>query len=956
LKVVAVIAGVVAVVATGGAALAGAGTFLGASAATLTTIAAVAGVVGLVASFGSQLLTKPPPARGSVNQLMVQVDPPQPYAMGRTYFGGVLRHTAAYGATLSDVPNPYLGRVVVYSGSGPINGFESLQADFAPVSGYFGGFLSTSTQLGLTPQPAALAPFWSGFPEWSAAHKLSGQAAALWNFKFDKAGKVFASGLPNTGAVLTGVKVYDPRADSTYPGGSGAQRINNEATWAYSTNPALHAIAYAYGRHQNGKKVFGIGLPVEAIDLAVMTAWANVCDANEWSISGLVFEPDDRWKNLKDIMAAGGAEPVFSGAVLSVKYHAPRIALDTVTAADLTSEGGSITAMRSYRERINTIVPKWRSEDHNWEYTAGAPIVLTTALADDGEEKKEERQYNLVDNADQSAQLAAYELLERRELGTIELSCGPRLRNYRPGECLNIDLPEEGLSDVQAVILRRVIEPGTMSVRLTLLGETPAKHDYALGRTAVPPPTPSLTQTPEDRDDVAWAAAGAAAAYALALARGKVWTTPAMPSIAESNPGDTWIAADGTFYDRVNEGGILLGGFAVTLGGFRPRIAWTLASNQVLRDALALADVAYTNANDAIDQLIGLADDGLLSRNEKITKLVPEAARLEDKWTSLSAIAASLSVSTTTASAARTAWLAFLAGLSPAWNDTAQDTAVSRSTFDAARDTYDAALYELDRAIKDKAATVATWAGVSGSGKPEDNATRNVVTYSGTTPASPVDGDLWVDTSGAFAVFKLRSGGAWVTGANALSAYNALSGTPVALADINTTESSKLSGIAAGATVGAPTGTPVGSITAGDVSSTINSGGGVASNQVATGAIQGNAVTEANSAFTAAQILCPPSTLTTVQTLTVATTGEPVFVFFNSQFNNSGAYADVGLYLDGSLILDMVCTSALQTFSATFTHTPSAGTHTYAVKVTPNSGVTDRGVSNRSLFLLETKR
>jgi hypothetical protein len=79
----------------------------------------------------------------------------------------------------------------------------------------------------------------------------------------------------------------------------------------------------------------------------------------------------------------------------------------------------------------------------------------------------------------------------------------------------------------------------------------------------------------------------------------------------------------------------------------------------------------------------------------------------------------------------------------------------------------------------------------------EYGATKNSVTYSATAPVSPTEGDLWVDLSGTFAVFKLRSGGAWVTGANALSAYNALSGRPIALADINTTESSKLAGIEA---------------------------------------------------------------------------------------------------------------------------------------------------------------
>lgn len=218
-------------------------------------------------------------------------------------------------------------------------------------------------------------------------------------------------------------------------------------------------------------------------------------------------------------------------------------------------------------------------------------------------------------------------------------------------------------------------------------------------------------------------AAEVAAALALAQSKGKVWTGATIPTVAESNVGDTWIGPDGTFYERVNEGGILLGGFAITLGGFRPRIAWTLAANQALRDVLIQSDEAYASANDAIDQLIGLADDDLISRNEKITKLVPEVSRLEEKWTALSTIAASLSVSTTAASSARSAWNGFLGGLSPAWNDTSQDTVVVRATFNSVRDAYDLALYDLDREVKAKAATVATWAGVSGSGRPADNAT-----------------------------------------------------------------------------------------------------------------------------------------------------------------------------------------------------------------------------------------
>lgn len=60
----------------------------------------------------------------------------------------------------------------------------------------------------------------------------------------------------------------------------------------------------------------------------------------------------------------------------------------------------------------------------------------------------------------------------------------------------------------------------------------------------------------------------------------------------------------------------------------------------------------------------------------------------------------------------------------------------------------------------------AVWSGVTGSGKPADGATVNRLTYSSSAPGSPVDGDIWVDTSASPATIKLRTGGAWVSGAN----------------------------------------------------------------------------------------------------------------------------------------------------------------------------------------------
>lgn len=152
---------------------------------------------------------------------------------------------------------------------------------------------------------------------------------------------------------------------------------------------------------------------------------------------------------------------------------------------------------------VNTLIPKYRSRDHKWEYVASTePVSVPTFVAADGEVKREERQFNLVQQKDQAAQLCAYELLDRRELGEIEIVVKPRLRKYGPGDLLIVDLPNDGLIQQPCVIMKRQPLPDRMAWKFILSGETPSKHAYALGQTAVAPPVPALGQT-ADLDAVA---------------------------------------------------------------------------------------------------------------------------------------------------------------------------------------------------------------------------------------------------------------------------------------------------------------------------------------------------------------------------------------------------------------------------------------------------------------------
>lgn len=473
-------------------------------------IATIAAAVAAVSSIGAQILAKPPAQVGQVTQRIIGANNPLPYLMGRSYSGGVQVHDIGYGGEVNDVDNPYRWLVTVHSCCGPVDAIESTLANFSAVSftagaatGYYADYWWRRTQLGARPESAALTPQFSGAPGWGASYKLSGFCAVGHNLKWSKRGKRFGGGqLPIIGEVVRGVRVYDPRLDSTYPGGSGSQRITDESTWTYSANPALHALAYAYGRYVNGVKVFGVDLGSASIDLASAVAWANVCDANGWSVNGTIYEPGNKWENLKRICAAGGGVPVLVGGILRFDYQASRTSLATITRDDLAAGPIRDSLGRGWKDRHNTIVPRYRSETHQWEFVQSAAIAISAFVTEDGETKLDEIQYDLVTDKDQAAELATYEIYQRRELGPISLPLKAHWRDYDPGECFTIaaDVSPTGAA-LKVVMRSRSVDPATGVVNATFEAETDAKHAAALGSTGTAPSTVDFP-TGEEIDNV----------------------------------------------------------------------------------------------------------------------------------------------------------------------------------------------------------------------------------------------------------------------------------------------------------------------------------------------------------------------------------------------------------------------------------------------------------------------
>lgn len=470
------------------------------------SIASAASAVALVAGTIGSLTAKKPKAQGTTNQYSIDPQAGIPYPIGRTYFGGRLVHVEGYGGT----ENPYRSSVIIFGGGGPHQSIDTVLIDRSPVTfsggaatGYYSGFMWFTSQLGATPEASALAAPFAGFPNWSAAHKLSGYAAGVWTVKFDPKGKVYASGTPEFGVVGKWAKVYDPRLDSTFPGGSGSCRALVESTYVWSENGALQGLTWALGRWQNGKRALGVGIPVADIDVQSFVDAANNADANSWKCGAVIDASGDKWNNLRVILQSAGAEPIDLGGLLSCRFDSAKVSLTTIGSDDLADGEIRVPAMKTWRDRINGVIPRYRSEAHNWEIIPASAVRGSTYETEDGEQRTREVEFYCVQAVAQAAQHAGYFIANSREIDAISLPLKTRFIGYKPGDCVTINLPEANLINQPVVITGRAIDPETGIISMLCRTETAAKHAWALGRTATPPPSATIT-APADLDAIIW--------------------------------------------------------------------------------------------------------------------------------------------------------------------------------------------------------------------------------------------------------------------------------------------------------------------------------------------------------------------------------------------------------------------------------------------------------------------
>ena len=432
-----------------------------------------------------------------------------PVVLGRAAFAGRLIHMDEHGPD-----NRYVTAVNLLS-AGPIDALERFRADRVPVS--FSGTGATSpaefadrmwlsTALGSRTQTTALSigslphgePSFAG---WDANSILPGLAHTLWTLYHDS--KSYPGGMPVPQHIVRGAKIYDPRKDSTYPGGAGAHRLDDPETWEFSKNPGLHAIGWALAHtviDPNTGKVFrlGIGASPSGLNWPAFVELANVCDANGWDVSAVPTSRDNPHQVLKAILQAGGARYDSLAGKISCVARTPRTSVVTVSAAD-TAGPFEIEVNADRLTRRNTITPRCVQEDHNWQMTPQDVVSVAEYVTADGGALAQPLDFPYVAvapgsaNVKQPRQLAAYAMLDSREslVGTAPFL--PHMAQLQPGDVFTVDDPGLLLAGVELLVVKRDIDAPNNIVQITFISESAGKHDFALGRTNTPPTPPGLT-------------------------------------------------------------------------------------------------------------------------------------------------------------------------------------------------------------------------------------------------------------------------------------------------------------------------------------------------------------------------------------------------------------------------------------------------------------------------------
>ena len=304
-----------------------------------------------------------------------------------------------YIIALSDLPIQGLSRIIIDGEYIDID-WNSTSQYGAEIMGKFheqGGRAWIKIHDGTqTTADSLLTDLFSSYPNrpWSSSHIGTGVAYAVLTFRYDSD---ITKGEPSVKFEIDGVKLYDPRKDTSI-GGSGSHRLNNPATWEFTTNPVVMIYNILIGIPLQDGRIWGGQAEQEDLPLTNWVAAMNICDENVILSGGgtekkfragfeFYFSDDQPADVIDELLKACSGNLSEIGGVYKIRAGGPGLPV-----AFFTDDDFIVTKPRDYdpfppiNQSVNTVNASFPHPEELWlSHDAPTRTVQEYVTQDDNE-------------------------------------------------------------------------------------------------------------------------------------------------------------------------------------------------------------------------------------------------------------------------------------------------------------------------------------------------------------------------------------------------------------------------------------------------------------------------------------------------------------------------------------------------------------------------------------------
>lgn len=297
-----------------------------------------------------------------------------------------------------------------------------------------------------TQQASATLQDWSlqsGEPDqWGPNDTLSGVAYVSLCYRVsDK----FFSARPGFKWVVRGHKNYDPRKDSTVPGGSGSHRWNDLATREWDENAAICRYNFIRGVWSNGQLMVGPGKSAEEAPPENEIARANVCDLDvalkvggteKYYTCGAVVRADEEWIEVEENFAAAmGGELIELAGQITAEPGIAKLASFAFFDSDIiVGDEVRYQAKVTRDQLVNTVVATYIDPTQLWEPTSAPLRRSVDDIATDGEARELPLALHYVTSGTQAQRIAEIFRRKARLQAQAVVTLGPKYMRAEVGD------------------------------------------------------------------------------------------------------------------------------------------------------------------------------------------------------------------------------------------------------------------------------------------------------------------------------------------------------------------------------------------------------------------------------------------------------------------------------------------------------------------------------------------